>query len=304
MPRATQQGERRQIVTGSHAGLRLDKVLVDLWPDVSRALWQRAIIEEQVLLDGAPATARIKPITGSVITVLELPRATETELIAAPQPTIIYEDADVLVFDKPAGLITHPKPGAQEPSLAGAVADLVEDADKLRPGIVHRLDKDTSGVVIVAKTEAAKAHLQAAFRARAVQKLYWALVWGELGRGVQRLNFGLSRSSRHPGRMEIDPVGKPAETFVEQISRGNDIALVAARPVTGRTHQIRVHLAAIKHPILGDHVYGRNDHVARHMLHARELTITLPSGTKKTFTSSLPDDFVATMKAYACLTPN
>lgn len=304
MPRATQQGERRQIVTGAHAGLRLDKVLVDLWPDVSRALWQRAILDEQVLLDGAPATARMKPITGSVITVLELPRLAETELIAAPQPKLLYEDADVLVFDKPAGLITHPKPGAQEPSLAGAVASLVDDPDKLRPGIVHRLDKDTSGVVIVAKTEAAKAHLQAAFRARAVQKLYWALVWGELGRGVQRLNFGLSRSSRHPGRMEIDPVGKPAETFVEQLTQGSEVALVAARPVTGRTHQIRVHLAAIKHPILGDHVYGRNDHIPRQMLHARELTITLPSGTKKTFTSSLPDDFVATMKAYSCPTPN
>lgn len=302
MPRG-KQGVRRHVVSGAHAGQRLDRVLVDIWPDVSRSLWQSAIRSQQVLLDGEPAIASMKPITGSLIVVLELPKLSVTELVEAPKPTVLYEDVDVIVFDKPAGLITHPKPGRQEPSLAGTIKDLVEDTDEMRPGIVHRLDKDTSGVVIVAKTLEAQKQLQTAFRVRAVQKLYWALVWGSLGAGVQRLNFGLSRSARHPGRMEIDPIGKPAETFVRELTHGPDVALVEAKPVTGRTHQIRVHLAAIKHPILGDQVYGRTDDVARQMLHAHELTLTLPNGKKQTFTSPLPADFLATMQVYHCPRP-
>ncbi len=302
MPRG-KQGVRRQVITAAHAGQRFDRVLADLWPDVSRSLWQSAIRDGQVLLDGAVASVSEKPVTGSVIDVLTVPRLAEAELIATHMPQVLYEDSDVIVFDKPAGLITHPKPGKAEPSLAGVVKDMVDDTDALRPGIVHRLDKDTSGVVIIAKHEVAKDQLQTAFRARAVGKVYWALVWGELGRGVQRLRFGLARSSQHPGRVEIDPLGRPAETLVSQISAGPQIALVEARPRTGRTHQIRVHLAAIQHPILGDHVYGRKDDVPRQMLHARELTLTLPSGIKKTFVSQLPDDFRATMKRYQCQLP-
>ncbi|QQS26570.1 RluA family pseudouridine synthase [bacterium] len=288
------------IVDGRLAERRLDAVLVALIPEISRTLWQRALADGQVYLDNKLAKPSQKVAFGSRIEILERPAHLEPALVASEVPEIIYQDDDVIVVNKPAGIIAHPKPGKEEPSLAGTFAHLVDDDRLMRPGIIHRLDKDTSGVMILARNQKARAHLEGAFRARRVDKIYWALVWGEFGRGVKRLQFGLTPAGKSVGVMRVDPLGKPAETIVSQLQFGDGVALVEARPRTGRTHQIRVHLSAIKHPILGDVTYGRQDGVARQMLHARSLGLVLPNGERQIFTASLPSDFQATMNKYGC----
>lgn len=300
MVRKKSSGGEIFIIDGTLAGQRLDIVLADLVPGISRSLWQQAIVSHQVLLDNQPARSAQKVIFGSRIEVLERPIRYEPALVAATVPEIIYQDDDVIVVSKPAGIITHPKPGKEEPSLAGAFANLVDDDRLIRPGIIHRLDKDTSGVMILARHHRARLHLEAAFRVRRVEKVYWALVWGEFGRGVKRLQFALSPAGRGGAVMRVDPIGQPAETLVQQLITNNGVSLLEARPRTGRTHQIRVHLAAIKHPILGDKLYGRPDEVARQMLHARSLSLVLPNGQRQTFVANLPYDFQATMGKYGC----
>lgn len=300
MAKEKSQGAEIFIVDGSKASLRLDSVLVALVPEVSRSLWQHAIADGQVLLDGKPTRAAQKVLFGSRIEVLERPKHKQPQLISAAVPEIIYQDDDVIVVNKPAGMIAHPKPGKEEPSLAGTFAAMVEDDRSLRPGIIHRLDKDTSGVMILARNQKAREHLEAAFRARRVEKVYWALVWGEFGLGVKRLQFALVPAGKGVGAMRVDPLGKPSETLIRQLAFGDNVSLVEARPRTGRTHQIRVHLSAIKHPILGDTTYGKRDGVARQMLHARSLGLVLPNGERHIFQASLPDDFQATMKQYGC----
>lgn len=294
------QGEETFVIDGSKAGQRLDSVLASLVPQISRNLWQRAISDGEVLLDGRTSRASQKVLFGSRLTILKRSQHEVVKLVADLRPEIIYQDDDVIVVNKPAGMIAHPKPGKEEPSLAGTFAGEVIDDRSMRPGIIHRLDRDTSGVTILARNPEARSHLEAAFRARRVEKTYWALAWGEFGVGVKRLQFALSPAGKRVGTMRVDPLGKPSETLVRQLVYGDGVSLVEAKPRTGRTHQIRVHLAAIGHPILGDATYGRRDNVVRHMLHAYSLGLVLPSGERKTFYASLPDDFRATMRVYDC----
>lgn len=294
------QGGETFVIDGSKAGQRLDSVLAALVPEVSRNLWQRAIASGEVLLDGKAVRSSQKVLFGSHIHILMRPKIEEPKLVAAIEPEILYEDDDVFVVNKPAGMIAHPKPGKEEPSLAGVFEKRVVDDRPMRPGIIHRLDRDTSGVTILARNPEARSHLEAAFRARRVEKVYWALVWGEFGKGVKRLQFALAPAGKRVGMMRVDPLGKPSETLVRQLSDGDGVSLVEARPRTGRTHQIRVHLAAIDHPILGDATYGRQDGVARQMLHAYSLSLVLPNGKQHTFQASLPGDFQATMNTYKC----
>lgn len=303
MPQTGSIGGREHLVTGYHAGQRVDVVLADIWPELSRTEWQNRIQEGYVELDNRPCKPSTPVMVSSRIVVAPLP-IPKSGLQSAGKLDLLYEDDDVLVLNKPAGLLVHPKPGKVEASVAGSFALKVNDPDSLRPGIVHRLDKDTSGVMIVARNPRAKQHLQLAFKTRTTEKTYWALVWGQLGLGVQRLRFGLSRSDSHPGRVVIDPIGRPAETYVRQLTAGKTVSLVEARPVTGRTHQIRVHLSAIKHPILGDVVYGRGaDEVVRQMLHAYQLTVPMLVGGRQTFTAPLPIDFQHALKQYNCPMP-
>ncbi|MBP9827159.1 RluA family pseudouridine synthase [Candidatus Saccharibacteria bacterium] len=306
MPEMDFQGEKRHLVTGAHAGKRVDKALTELWPLVSRERWIETLRDGDVEVDNMIAKPSLKLLIGSMIVIkrFPMPRLVDHAQIQ-PELTIIYEDDDVIVIDKPAGLIVHPTSRKGGVSVAGALRDKVQDSDDLRPGIVHRLDQDTSGVMIVAKHSKAKQALQQAFKARTVSKKYWALVWGELGRGVQRLSFGLSRSVDHPGKIMIDPLGKPSETIVRQISNGEGVSLVEAEPITGRTHQIRVHLSAIKHPIVGDDSYGpKRGGAPRMMLHAHSLSLPLPSGKRQTFESPLPLDYLQTLEYYQCQIPH
>lgn len=299
------QGVRDYVVDGSREGQRLDVVLAAIWPDISRSAWVSLIKAHQVLLDSAPAKPSQSVLFGSNIVVLSLPAPKQTQLVASTlESKILYEDEDVIVVHKPAGLIVHPTVGSDEPSVVGSYRDRIIDSDPVRPGVVHRLDRDTSGAMVLARHPEAKKFLQAAFRARKVKKTYWALVWGNPGIGVKRLAFGMSPAGGRAGVMRVDPLGKPAETIISTLAHGSDVSLVEARPITGRTHQIRVHLTALGFPILGDKIYGKaGDMVARQMLHARQLSLTLPNGEYRSFEASVPVDFQSTMEQYSCLMP-
>lgn len=304
---AARQGVRECIVDGSQAGHRLDAVVARKWPDISRVMWTAAIRQGHVLLDGEAAKPAQKVLFGSKISVIEEPVSPVETLVptSGEAPAILYQDDDVLIIQKPAGLIVHPTRGSDEPSVVGTLRHLIDDVDPLRPGVVHRLDRDTSGVMILARTQSAKKFLQAAFRARRVKKIYWALVLGDIGIGVKRLSFGLVPASGRAGVMRVDPFGKPAETIITRLDFGGQVSLVQAQPVTGRTHQIRIHLSALGFPILGDRVYGRAGELAsRQMLHARQLSLVLPNGEHAQFEASIPNDFQDTMEKYSCRIPS
>lgn len=304
---ALDQGVIEWIISDLQMGKRLDSFLVTQRNEFSRAQWQKAIVEKRVHVNGEPVKASYKLMPFDYIQVMHLPEVPrdQIQLIPTKLPPYIYEDDDVIVVNKPAGLIVHPRPGGLEASVAGSIKDQVQDDDPVRPGIIHRLDKDTSGILLVGKTVAAKKQLQAAFKARAVKKYYLALAWGKLGPGTQRLGFAIG-SGEKPNTRRVDPRGKTAETFVQQLSEGPSTCLVEARPTTGRTHQIRLHMAIIGHSIVGDKIYSRTpafDQRYRLMLHSWKVIVPLPNGQRKTFECPLPEGYTSVMKDLACPLP-
>jgi len=267
-------------------GMRLDRFLAQQLPAHSRAEIQRWIEAEQVQVNGRAAKVSY-PVRGGDLIAIEPPAVQPTTLQGEAIPlTILYEDADLLAIDKPAGMVVHPGAGHASGTLVNAVLhhcpDLEGVGGEKRPGIVHRLDKDTSGVILVAKNDRSHRHLQAQFKARSVEKTYLALVHGVVQPPQGRIETAIGRHPRHRKRMAILPAGqgRAAITAYEVLTQYTQAALVAVRPFTGRTHQIRVHLAALGHPLVGDRVYGpRQDpyHLGRHFLHAHRLRFRRPS---------------------------
>lgn len=286
--------------------------MADHCSGLTRAAAQRLIREARVWVNGVPAKASHVPSLGDRIHV-EAPAPQEALPAARPLPLhVLYEDDDVLVIDKPAGLVVHPGAGhsggtlvdallAYRPGVAGA------DLDPTRPGIVHRLDRDTSGVLLVAATRAAQQALQAQFKARTVDKLYQALAYGHLTPAEAMIEAPLARDPQQRQRMAVTREGgRVAFTRyrVTEYFQGACLAEVAL--LTGRTHQIRVHLASIDHPIVGDRVYGpRRQAIAapRQMLHAWRLSFDHPTRHERlTFTAEIPEDMarlIATLRARA-----
>jgi len=211
---------------------------------------------------------------------------------------VVHEDADVLVVDKPAGLTVHPAPGHPRGTLVNAVLARVPDLSgiggSLRPGIVHRLDKDTSGLLVVAKTDAAYRSLAAQVRSHTVTRVYLALVRGAVRREAGVIAAPIGRHPTHRTRMAVTPRGRPAVTHFAVRERLPGSTLLECRLETGRTHQIRVHLRHIGHPILGDPVYGGApaEGIGRQALHASRLEFTHPrTGTRVVYTAPVPADF-------------
>ncbi len=215
-------------------------------------------------------------------------------IFSVAEVPILFEDNDVLVLNKPAGLLVHPtEHDPKANSLTQIFASKLVQSDSLRPGVVHRLDRDTSGVVIMAKTEQALNSLQAQFKARSVEKIYEALIWGHMQEPKARLELPVRRSLRQPNKMMIHHTGKLASTEYRVEGRYALYSLLEIRLLTGRTHQIRVQFAHLGHPVVGDRLYSKQRSpkgLNRQFLHAKTLALQLPSGEHKAFNAPLPED--------------
>ena len=278
---------------------RLDRFVADRVPDISRSRLRRLISQGMVTLDGAPAkpASRLRRCQRVIVVV---PDPVQSHL--KPQRmalSVVHEDDDVIVIDKPAGLSVHPGPGHPDETLANAVLamcpGLQDIGGTVRPGIVHRLDKDTSGLIAVAKNERAQSELSSQVRQRGFTKGYLALTLGRLRRREAVIEASIGRDPVNRKRMAVVSNGRESTTRY-RVERYYDAhSLVDVRPTTGRTHQIRVHFASIGHPLAGDSTYGRADpRLGRHFLHAHRLGFLLPStGRYAEFASQLPGDLCA-----------
>jgi 23S rRNA pseudouridine1911/1915/1917 synthase len=272
------------ILTEGEGGERLDKLLFQRYGGhFSRTYFQTLIEKQLVLVNGEAVKKRIKPAPGDEIEV-EFICAPEMDLSPEPIPLpVLYEDDHLIAIDKPAGMVTHPAPGHWKGTFVNALLYHcrleAQEKDTLRPGIVHRLDKDTSGVLIAAKTTQAHVNLVQAFANREVRKEYIAICLGLPCAGIIQAPIG-----RHPTRrkeMGVTEKGKAAISDVEPLWWNNKYSVVKVKPQTGRTHQIRVHLKYVGHPILGDDLYGNGvinikEKVKRQLLHACRLQLSHP----------------------------
>lgn len=279
-------------------GNRLDKYVGENCPELSRTQAQKLITDGYITVNDRSAKAGLKLGIGDVVKVVIPPPPTLSP--EAIPLNIVYHDDDLLVVDKPAGLIVYPAPGHPAHTLVNAILSrFPELADSsLRPGIVHRLDKDTSGLMVVAKNAAAQDDLMSQFKARSVAKTYLALVKGRLEPEHGIIEADIGRDPRHRKRMAVVAEGKEARTRYHVMEYIGDCTLLEIKPETGRTHQIRVHLAAIGFPVVGDKVYGaKSAFLSRQFLHASRLGFKLPStGEHVEFTSDLPPDLAQALK--------
>ena len=275
--------------------IRLDRYLTEVLPQFSRAYLQRLIRQGHVLVNRQKAKASQKLGKSDSITV-ELPPPPGRPLAEPIPVAVIYEDADILVVDKPAGLTVHPAPGHPSHTLVNAILDhcpgLTMSNELIRPGIVHRLDKDTSGLIVIAKNDFAREYLAAQFKSRTVTKRYLVLVKGRLSPQHGIVEAPIGRDPHHRQRMAITGAGKEATTQYQVRKYLDNFTLVEVSPLTGRTHQIRIHLSAVGCPVIGDRTYGvRSAHLNRQFVHAYRLGFRLPStGQYQEFTSPLPAD--------------
>ena len=262
-------------------GQRLDAFLAESLPDLSRTRIQRLIADGRVTVDGERERASHRLAAGQTVAVA-LPAPAPDAL--RPQPArlaVVHEDADLVVVDKPPGLTVHPAAGQPDGTLANALVALYPDVADIggprRAGVVHRLDKGTSGLLVAAKTESAHAGLAAQFKDRLVSKRYVALVVGSPAEERAVIEAPVGRHPRQRQRMAVVSDGRPAATPYRVLERYRGYTLVEASPKTGRTHQVRVHFASIGHPLAGDATYGRREPgLDRHFLHAAFLAFRHP----------------------------
>lgn len=255
---------------------------------ISRSLWQKYIKAGYVSVNSKVVTTPKFEVDETDEIALDLPEKEQADV----DLPILYEDDDVIVVNKPSGLLTHAKGGLSDES---TVAEIIRPktsfaTDTDRPGIVHRLDRDTSGLLIIAKNPESAAHLQRQFAERTAKKTYIAITDGKPKLNAAKIDLPIGRNPSAPSTFRIDPNGKPAQTTYHVLAENDAQSLVELKPTTGRTHQLRVHLAHLNTPILGDRVYGKSSD-CRMMLHAQKLEITLPSGERKVFEATIPDEF-------------
>jgi 23S rRNA pseudouridine1911/1915/1917 synthase len=283
-------------------GVRLDRYVCGEFPELSRTQVQRLITDGYITVNGQVAKPGQRLGVGERVDVIVPPPA-PSPLVPEPMPlNILYEDDDILVVDKPSGLTVHPAPGHPGHTLVNAILahfpHLADIGDSLRPGIVHRLDRDTSGVMLVAKNRAAQADLAEQFKARSVAKVYLVLVKGHLTPESGIIEAPIGRDPRNRKKMAVVSQGRGARTEYRVIRYAGNYTLLEVRLETGRTHQIRVHLGAIDYPVVGDKVYGiKSPHLSRQFVHASRLGFRLPStGEYVEFNSELPTDLAQALK--------
>jgi 23S rRNA pseudouridine1911/1915/1917 synthase len=279
------------------AGLRLDQALARLLPEESRTRLARLIEDGHVLVNGAAAAVRMKLKSGEAVELALVPRPAEAAFLPeAIGLSVLFEDSDVLVVDKPAGLVVHPGSGNWEGTLLNALLHHAPGAEHLpRAGIVHRLDKDTSGLLVVARNEAAQQSLVRQLQAHTVKRTYLAVVRGRITRGGT-VDAPIGRHPVQRTKMAVVASGKPAVTHYRVREAFAAHTLLECDLETGRTHQIRVHLASIGHALEGDGAYGGRGPrlLERQALHAWKLAFIHPrSAEKVSFEAPIPADFVA-----------
>ncbi len=293
---------------------RLDTFLREQFPAVSRGTIQRLIEEGHIRVNGQPAKPTHHPRAGEQIEVY-WPDAQPAEALPEAIPLdILFEDRDLLVLNKPAGLVVHPAAGHQEHTLVNALlhhcaGQLSGIGGVARPGIVHRLDKETSGCLVVAKNDAAHLALAEQFASRTLEKIYHAIVCGHVSADGGEVRAAIARHSSHRKRMAVtDKSGREAWTSYRVLERLRSATWMEAHLHTGRTHQIRVHFQHLGHPVVGDATYGHRQNqrlteqtgftAARQLLHAQQLTFLHPR-KKKTLTleAPLPEDFKMALSA-------
>lgn len=267
---------------------RLDYFLASTRPEFSRSSWQKHIRAGRVVVDGAVASSPRQCVTEQSTIEVHLPKSKNHDDTSLP---IVYIDEDVIVVNKPVGVLTHRK---NQLDTEFTVADFfrrytTHGLETDRPGIVHRLDRDTSGLLIGARNDRAYEHLKQQFADRIAKKIYVAVTDGVPAKHELKIDLPIGRNPTQPGSFRVDINGKPAQTSLSVLHAAPEHALVRLRPLTGRTHQLRVHMAHIKTPIVGDRLYGKA--ADRLYLHAHALTISLPSGEMGEFIADIPDEF-------------
>src|SRR5207249_1163966 len=292
------------LVSANEAKLRLDQFLAKRLPEFSRSRLQQLIRDGFVRLNNSTSRPRQIVRDGDKIELTEPPLEKIETLPEAIPLELLFEDDDLIVINKPPGLVVHPGAGHREHTLVNALlnhcATLSGIGGKERPGIVHRLDKETSGCLVVAKNDWAHRELSRQFAERSVEKIYLALVAGKLRKDAGVIEEKIGRHPVHRQRMSVASTrGRPAKTDYRVVCSGDQASLVECRLYSGRTHQIRVHLHHLGHPVLGDKIYAAHlaKNFPRHMLHAWKLGFRDPrSGDSKSFEAPLPDDFTTAMK--------
>ncbi len=288
-------------VSLEEAGERLDRALAARFPELSRAQIQRLIRSGAVTVNDVPVRPAYRLSPGDRVSGT-FPEEETVRAESIPLD-IVYEDDHLLVVNKPAGMVVHPAAGVVHGTLVNALlAHCPQVADvggPERAGIVHRLDRETSGLIVVAKDPETHAALQRQFQRRLVRKTYVALVEGQVQPREGIIEVPIGRDQKDRTRMTVARTGRPAVTQYRVVEIFPDYTLLEVRPHTGRTHQIRVHLAWFGYPVVGDRIYGRRRQtllVDRHFLHARDLAFTHPStGEKVSFTAPLPPELTAVL---------
>ena len=319
------QASQRWTISEADAGGRLDVFLAQHYTDVSRTFIRSQIVAGRVLVDDRRAKVAYRLHAGQLVVALPFEERPATPQAEEIPLDLLFEDEDLAVVNKSAGMVVHPAKGHWSGTLTSALSfhfqSLSTVGGPTRPGIVHRLDRDTSGVILIAKNNKAHQHLASQFEARTVQKEYWAIVQKVPDRDRDIVALPIGPHPHHREKMitgENIQRGKAAETFYEVLERLKGFALMRAVPKTGRTHQIRLHLAHIGHPVLCDKLYGSRSQISmddlplsggeepaseallldRQALHAHKISITHPTnGVPLSFEAPLPEDFERTLAA-------
>ena len=285
---------------------RLDKFLVRSLPELSRTRLQSLIKDGAVSVDSLPVIKNGFVLEAGQQVSIHIPDAEPVELQAESIPlNVVFENDDLVIINKPAGMVVHPAPGHSSGTLVhaalGSFDDLQGIGGEIRPGIVHRLDKDTSGLIIIAKNDQSLRWLQDQFRLRKVEKIYLALVDGKPPTPTGRIEAAIARDPAHRKQMAVvsEGRGRSAVTEYKTLAQFPEHTLIEAHPFTGRTHQIRLHMAFLNCPIVGDVVYGHKKNsveIERHFLHAARISIILPGEkVSRTFTAELPQELKAVL---------
>lgn len=296
---------KKLVVNGENVGIRLDAYIAENMNNLSRTMVKKLVEDGNVSVNGKNQKVSYKVQENDEILV-NLPEAKELDIQAEDIPVeVVYEDKDIIVVNKPKGLVVHPANGNWEGTLVNAIMAICKDSlsgigGEIRPGIVHRLDKDTSGLLIIAKNDEAHLNMSNQIKDRQVKKIYYALVRGVVPENEATINMPIGRSTKDRKKMAVTKNGKEAITHFRVLERFNKYTLLEVKIDTGRTHQIRVHLSEIGHPVVGDEVYsnGKNEFgVKGQLLHAKSLDFKHPiTGKQMHLETELPEEFENVLK--------